>query len=60
MEKHINIVAALQIGLSILGIVIGISIFIILHLAGGFANDQQAQFILSLIARVLEIGRAHV
>lgn len=53
MEKHINIVAALHIGLSVLGILIGFSVFTILHLVGDFSNDQQAQFVLSLIARVL-------
>ncbi|MGM0620323.1 MAG: hypothetical protein ACQETJ_04700 [Bacteroidota bacterium] len=53
MEKHINIIAALHIGLSILGILTGIFVFIILHFAGGVSNDHQAQIVLSIIAQVL-------
>ncbi len=55
MEKHINIVAALQIGFSILGIVIGAVVFAILHFAGDFSGDQDAQVVLSIIANVLII-----
>jgi predicted membrane-bound dolichyl-phosphate-mannose-protein mannosyltransferase len=53
MEKHINIIAALHIGLSILGILSGIFVFIILNFAGGMSNDHQAQIVLSIIAQVL-------
>jgi hypothetical protein len=53
MEKHINIVASLHIGLSILGILIGVFVFIILHFAGDISGDEQAQFILSIVSRVL-------
>lgn len=53
MEKHINIVAALHIGLSILGILIGLSVFTVLHFVGDISQDQQAQFILSIISRVV-------
>ncbi len=52
MEKHINIVAALQIGLSILGIIIGIVGFVVLKMVGGFAGDPEANMILSIIANV--------
>jgi hypothetical protein len=55
MEKHINVVAALQIGLSILGILGGIFIFIILHITGDLVNDEQARLILSIIAKVLSL-----
>lgn len=53
MEKHINIVASLQIGLSILGILIGIFVFTILYFVGDIAVDEQAQFILHIVSRVL-------
>jgi len=55
MEKHINIVASLQIGFSILGIIIGGVIFAVLHFAGGLSDDHQAQFVLSIVANVLII-----
>lgn len=55
MEKHINIVAALQIGLSILGVLTGIFIYVLLYFIGDFSNDSEAQFILSIIANVLII-----
>jgi hypothetical protein len=53
MEKHINIVAALHIGLSILGIIIGVFAFFTLNLIGDFSQDQDAQFVLSIIARIV-------
>jgi hypothetical protein len=53
MEKHINIVASLHIGLSILGILTGIFVFTILHFVGDIAQDEQAQFILSIVSRAL-------
>ena len=53
MERHINVVAALHIGMSIMGILIGILVFIVLCFAGDLSGDQQAQFILSIIAKVI-------
>lgn len=53
MEKHINIVAALHIGLSILGIIIGVIAFFALNLVGDISQDQDAQFVLSIIARIV-------
>ncbi len=53
MEKHINIVAALHIGLSILGIIIGVIAFFTLNLVGDISQDQDAQFVLSIIARIV-------
>jgi len=53
MEKHVNVVAALQIGLSILTIIIGVVIFIVLFFVGDLADDQEAEFVLSIIANVL-------
>ena len=55
MEKHINIVAALQIGFSILGIIIGAVVFVVLHFAGDFSGDHEAQVVLSIIANILII-----
>ena len=52
MERHINVVAALHIGMSILGIVLGIFVFILLYFVGDLANDQDAQLVLSIIAKV--------
>ncbi len=53
MEKHINVVAALQIGYSILGIMIAGVLFTVFHLIGDFVDDHQAEFVLSIIANVL-------
>ena len=36
MEKHINIVAALHVGFSILGIIFGIVGFFVLNIIGSF------------------------
>ncbi|MEE4310373.1 MAG: hypothetical protein V2J62_00765 [candidate division KSB1 bacterium] len=50
MEKHIAVVGALQIGLSILGILIGVIVFVVLIGAGMISQDNDAMFILSIIA----------
>jgi len=50
MEKHIAVVGALQIGLSILGILIGLIVFVILIGAGMISQDNDAMFILSIIS----------
>jgi hypothetical protein len=55
MEKHINIVAALQIALSIFNLVIAFLIFTVLKLVGGFVDDANATTILSTISDVLAI-----
>ncbi len=55
MERHINVVAALQIGLSVLGMIIGIVVFAILNITGGFVGEAEAQKILGIIANVLVI-----
>jgi len=55
MEKHINIVAAMQIGLSIFNLLIAFLIFTVLKLVGGFVDDANGATILSLIADVLAI-----
>jgi hypothetical protein len=53
MEKHINVVAVLQIGLSIFGVVIAVALYTILHAVGNFTDDQQANFILKIIANAI-------
>ncbi len=53
MEKHINVVAALQIGLSIFGVIIGIIILVVLNTVGSFTNDPQASFVLHLIGTIV-------
>jgi membrane-associated protease RseP (regulator of RpoE activity) len=55
MEKHISIVAALQIGLSIFNLLIAFLIFTVLKLVGGFVDDANGATILSLIADILAI-----
>jgi len=53
MEKHINVVAALQIGYSILGLIIGIAFFTFFHFLGDFVDDHDANMILSIIANIV-------
>lgn len=50
-----NVVAALQIGLSILTIITGVIIYIIFFLVGDFTEEQEAKFVLSIVANVLII-----
>ncbi len=52
MEKHINVVAVLQIGLSIFGIIAGIIILIVLNTIGSLTQDAQASFVLHLIGNI--------
>ncbi len=53
MEKHINVVAALQIGLSILGLIVGGIIFALLFFVGSFVDQSEAQTIINIIAKIL-------
>lgn len=55
MQKNINIVAALQIGLSIFNLLIAFLIFTVLKVVGGFVDDPNGSSILSLIADILAI-----
>lgn len=55
MERHINVVAALQIGYSILGLAIGIGLFTLFHFIGDFVDDHEAEFVLSIIANVMMV-----
>ena len=53
MERHIKVVAALQIGYSILGIIIGVVLFIVFHVIGDYVDEQEAQIALPIIANVI-------
>ena len=55
MEKHINIVAALQIGFSILGLIIGGLIFTILFFVGDFVDEAEALAVLTIIANIVMV-----
>jgi len=49
MEKHITIVAALHIGLSILGIVLGAFVFVLLAGIGVISEDEDALTVLAIV-----------
>jgi len=53
MEKHINVVAALQIGLSVLSIIIGVLLYVLFYFIGDLSDDMDAEMVLSIIANVL-------
>jgi hypothetical protein len=55
MEKHINVVAALQIGFSILGIIIGGVLFALFFFLGDLVEDAQAEVVFSIIAKVIMV-----
>ena len=55
MQKNINIVAALQIGLSIFNLLIAFLIFTLLKVVGGFVDNPSGSTVLSLIADILAI-----
>ena len=55
MEKHINVVAALQIGLSIFNLLIALLVFTVLKVVVGFVEEPQAGNILSIVADGLAI-----
>lgn len=55
MEKHIQVVAVLRIGFSILGLLLGGLLYALFFFLGDFVNDNEAQFVLTIIAQVLLI-----
>jgi Ni,Fe-hydrogenase I cytochrome b subunit len=55
MEKHINVVAALHIGFSILGIIIGGIVFVVLYFVRDISGDPDAEMVLTIIANVMVI-----
>lgn len=52
MEKHINVVAALHIGMAFLGIILGITVMVVFSLIGNLVDDQKANLILHLIGKI--------
>ncbi len=56
MQKNINVVAALQIGLSIFNLFIAFLIFTLLKVVGGFVNEPTGSTIISLVADILAIA----
>lgn len=52
MEKHINVVAALHIGMAFLGIILGITVMVVFSLIGDLVDDQKANFVLHLIGKI--------
>lgn len=55
MEKHINIVAALQIGLSVFNLIIALLIFTLFKLIIGFVDEPGVEMVLSIIANVVAV-----
>lgn len=55
MERHINVVAALQIGFAVLGLLIAVLFFTFFHLLGDFIDDQDANLVLGIIANVIMV-----
>ncbi|MEL7589209.1 MAG: hypothetical protein AAGU19_21025 [Prolixibacteraceae bacterium] len=55
MEKHINVVGVLYIVLSVLSFLGAFTIYFLLRLIGNFADDHNANMVLSLIAQVLSV-----
>jgi hypothetical protein len=53
MEKHIQIVAALRIGFSILGLIIGGFLFALFFFLGDFVDDADAEVVFAIIAKVV-------
>ena len=53
MEKHVNVVASLLLGLSIIGIVVALFAGTILGVIGNFVDDPVASKVLPLIASVI-------
>ncbi len=50
MEKHITVVAVLHIGLSIMGILIAIFVFLLLNIIGIASQESKAQLILTIVS----------
>lgn len=53
MEKHINVVAALQIGLSIFTLLLVILAYTVFNLIGSFVDEPNGKMVLSIIAKAI-------
>jgi hypothetical protein len=51
MQKHLTVVAALQVGFSILGIIAAFLLYTILMNVVGFIDDEEGVHVLSLVAK---------
>jgi len=51
MEKHLTVVAALQVGFSLLGIIAAIIVYTVLHNVMQIADEPEVSRVLSIIAR---------
>lgn len=51
MEKHLTVVAALQVGFSLLGILAAIIVYTVLHSVMHIADDPEAVLVLRIVAR---------
>jgi len=56
MKKHVTVVAAIQIGFSILGLMVAVVIFFVMNFARGqVGNDDTAQMVLGFLSVSLPI-----
>jgi hypothetical protein len=55
MEKHITIVAALHIGLSILGILLGAFVLVLLAGIGVISEDEEALTVLAIVGGAVSL-----
>lgn len=53
MEKHINVVAALQIGLSVFTLLIVILTYSVMSIIGDFIDNSEGEMILRIIGNVI-------
>ena len=51
MQKHLTVVAALQVGFSIFGIIAALLLYGILMSVAGFVDEEEGVYVLSLVAR---------
>jgi hypothetical protein len=55
MQKHVTVVAALQVGYSLFGIIAAIVVFIVLRQVSHFADDYEAQYVLWAVGTYLPL-----
>ena len=53
MEKHINVVAALQIGLSVFTLLMVVLTYSVMSIIGGFIDNSEGEMILRIIGNVI-------
>ncbi len=55
MEKHLTVVAALQVGFSLLGIIAAIIVYTVLHNVMQIADEPEVSNVLGVIARYVSL-----